>query len=64
MGSRFRQFCCFSNRSYSLNTQAVTNPEITARRKIKKNLKKVEAKKRKIDELRPVRKFKKKKLAS
>ncbi len=42
--------------------QAVSDPAAAARKKIKKNLKKVEAKKRKIEEIRPSKKIKKKKL--
>ncbi|KAK2159770.1 hypothetical protein NP493_1691g00022 [Ridgeia piscesae] len=36
-------------------TQAVADPELAARRKIKKNLAKKEAKKRRIEELRPTK---------
>ena len=35
--------------------QAVADPELAARRKIKKNLAKKEAKKRRIEELRPTK---------
>ncbi len=44
------------------NIQVVTNPELAAKRRIKKNLAKQEAKKRKVEDLRPTKKIKKKKL--
>ena len=39
--------------------QAVANPELAAKRRLKKNLSKKEAKKRRIEELRPTKKSKK-----
>lgn len=42
--------------------QFVTHPEISARRKIKKNLAKKEAKKRKVADIRVVKKIKKRKI--
>ena len=44
--------------------QSVTHPEIAARRKLKKNLNKKEAKKRKLDEFRVSKKIKRKKMKS
>ena len=43
--------------------QAVTNPALSARRKMKKNIKKKEAKKRKIADIRPSKKSKRHKMA-
>ncbi|XP_064596875.1 small subunit processome component 20 homolog [Liolophura sinensis] len=42
--------------------EAVTNPEMAAKRKLKKNLSKKEAKKRRIEQFRPAKKVKKRKL--
>lgn len=44
--------------------QAVSNPDIAARRKIKKNLAKQEAKKRKLETFRTSKKIKKQRLQS
>jgi len=41
--------------------QAVSNPEIAAKRKMKKNLSKIAAKKRKIEHLKPSKKTRKRK---
>ena len=41
--------------------QAVANPELHAKRKLKKNLNKIEAKKRKIEQYKPSKKAKKRK---
>ena len=43
--------------------QAVTQPELNIRKKMKKNLKKQEAKKRKIVDIRPGKRSKKHKLS-
>jgi len=43
--------------------QAVTQPELNIRKKMKKNMKKKEAKKRKIIDIRPSKRSKKQKLS-
>lgn len=43
----------------SVSTQAVANPEVAAKKKLKKHKNKIEAKKRKIEFLRPGYKAKK-----
>ena len=47
-----------------LMSQAVTQPELSVRRRMKKNLKKQEAKKRKIVEIRHSKRLKKRKSLS
>lgn len=42
-------------------SQAVANPEIAAKRKLKKNLAKIEAKKRKVEHYKPSKKTRKRK---
>jgi U3 small nucleolar RNA-associated protein 20 len=50
------------DRKRQRDIEVVNNPELAAKRKIKKNLNKKESKKRKVEELKPARKIKRKKM--